>query len=86
MGFGPIKMQAMETYITQVYGLLRGEIVDFENRRLGADCPRVLLRALTQADKAVRPPDSAARSGRSSCASTSTKGGDRLAGEATQQL
>src|SRR5215472_1796737 len=30
MGFGPIKMQAMETYITQVYGLLRGEIVDFE--------------------------------------------------------
>src|SRR5215469_10689302 len=30
MGFGPIKMQAMETYIAQVYGLLRGEIVDFE--------------------------------------------------------
>jgi 5,10-methylenetetrahydromethanopterin reductase len=30
MGFGAMKIQAMETYIGQVYGLLRGEIVDFE--------------------------------------------------------
>jgi 5,10-methylenetetrahydromethanopterin reductase len=30
MGFAAIKMKAMETYITQVYGLLRGETVDFE--------------------------------------------------------
>jgi len=30
MGFGAMKMKAMETYIAQVYGLLRGEIVDFE--------------------------------------------------------
>src|ERR1700726_107070 len=30
MGFGAMKIQAMETYIAQVYGLLRGEIVDFE--------------------------------------------------------
>src|ERR1700757_2353018 len=30
MGFGAIKIKAMETYIEQVYGLLRGEIVDFE--------------------------------------------------------
>src|SRR5579862_2416458 len=30
MGFGAIKIQAMETYIAQVYGLLRGETVDFE--------------------------------------------------------
>jgi 5,10-methylenetetrahydromethanopterin reductase len=30
MGFGAVKMKAMETYITQVYGLLRGETVDFE--------------------------------------------------------
>ena len=29
MGFGPIKIKAMETYIGQVYGLLRGETVDF---------------------------------------------------------
>lgn len=30
MGFGAVKIKAMETYIEQVYGLLRGEIVDFE--------------------------------------------------------
>ncbi|MBV8754813.1 MAG: LLM class flavin-dependent oxidoreductase [Hyphomicrobiales bacterium] len=30
MGFGAIKIKAMETYIRQVYGLLRGETVDFE--------------------------------------------------------
>jgi 5,10-methylenetetrahydromethanopterin reductase len=30
MGFGAIKIQAMETYIAQVYGLLHGETVDFE--------------------------------------------------------
>jgi 5,10-methylenetetrahydromethanopterin reductase len=30
MGFGAIRIRAMETYIRQVYGLLRGEIVDFE--------------------------------------------------------
>ncbi|QQS10834.1 MAG: LLM class flavin-dependent oxidoreductase [Rhodospirillales bacterium] len=30
MGFGAMKMKAMETYIAQVYGLLRGDIVDFE--------------------------------------------------------
>jgi 5,10-methylenetetrahydromethanopterin reductase len=30
MGFGAMKIHAMETYIGQVYGLLRGEIVDFE--------------------------------------------------------
>jgi len=30
MGFGAIKLKAMETYVRQVYGLLRGEIVDFE--------------------------------------------------------
>jgi 5,10-methylenetetrahydromethanopterin reductase len=30
MGFGAIKIKAMETHIEQVYGLLRGEIVDFE--------------------------------------------------------
>jgi alkanesulfonate monooxygenase SsuD/methylene tetrahydromethanopterin reductase-like flavin-dependent oxidoreductase (luciferase family) len=30
MGFGAMKIKAMETYIGQVYGLLRGEIVDFE--------------------------------------------------------
>jgi 5,10-methylenetetrahydromethanopterin reductase len=30
MGFGAIKMAAMEAYIGQVYGLLRGETVDFE--------------------------------------------------------
>jgi 5,10-methylenetetrahydromethanopterin reductase len=30
MGFGAIKLKSMETYIAQVYGLLRGEIVDFE--------------------------------------------------------
>jgi 5,10-methylenetetrahydromethanopterin reductase len=30
MGFGAIKLKTMETYIGQVYGLLRGEIVDFE--------------------------------------------------------
>src|SRR6516225_1132393 len=30
MGFGAIKLKAMETYIEQVYRLLRGEIVDFE--------------------------------------------------------
>jgi len=30
MGFGAMKMKDMETYIAQVYGLLRGEIVDFE--------------------------------------------------------
>ena len=30
MGFGAVKIEAMETYIEQVYGLLRGEIVDFE--------------------------------------------------------
>jgi 5,10-methylenetetrahydromethanopterin reductase len=30
MGFGAIKMKTMETYIDQVYGLLRGETVDFE--------------------------------------------------------
>jgi 5,10-methylenetetrahydromethanopterin reductase len=30
MGFGAIKIKAMEAYIAQVYGLLRGEIVDFE--------------------------------------------------------
>ena len=30
MGFGAIKIRAMETYIAQVYGLLRGETVDFE--------------------------------------------------------
>jgi 5,10-methylenetetrahydromethanopterin reductase len=30
MGFGPIRLKAMETYIAQVYGLLRGDTVDFE--------------------------------------------------------
>jgi 5,10-methylenetetrahydromethanopterin reductase len=30
MGFGAIKIKAMESYIHQVYGLLRGEAVDFE--------------------------------------------------------
>jgi 5,10-methylenetetrahydromethanopterin reductase len=30
MGFGAIKIKAMETYIGQVYGLLRRETVDFE--------------------------------------------------------
>src|SRR5262245_52612785 len=30
MGFGAIKIKALEAYIEQVYGLLRGEIVDFE--------------------------------------------------------
>jgi alkanesulfonate monooxygenase SsuD/methylene tetrahydromethanopterin reductase-like flavin-dependent oxidoreductase (luciferase family) len=30
MGFGAIKIRAMETYIGQVYGLLRGDTVDFE--------------------------------------------------------
>ncbi len=30
MGFGAVKMKAMETYIAQIYGLLRGETVDFE--------------------------------------------------------
>ena len=30
MGFGAMKIAAMETYIAQIYGLLRGEIVDFE--------------------------------------------------------
>jgi 5,10-methylenetetrahydromethanopterin reductase len=30
MGFGAMTLKAMETYIAQVYGLLRGEIVDFE--------------------------------------------------------
>jgi 5,10-methylenetetrahydromethanopterin reductase len=30
MGFGKMTMKAMETYIAQVYGLLRGETVDFE--------------------------------------------------------
>lgn len=30
MGFGAMKIKAMEIYIAQVYGLLRGETVDFE--------------------------------------------------------
>src|SRR3979409_1013556 len=30
MGFGAMKIKDMETYIAQVYGLLRGEIVEFE--------------------------------------------------------
>jgi len=30
MGFGAMKIKAMEAYIGQVYGLLRGETVDFE--------------------------------------------------------
>ncbi len=30
MGFGAMKVKDMETYIAQVYGLLRGETVDFE--------------------------------------------------------
>jgi 5,10-methylenetetrahydromethanopterin reductase len=30
MGFGAMKIKAVETYIGQVYGLLRGEIVEFE--------------------------------------------------------
>jgi 5,10-methylenetetrahydromethanopterin reductase len=30
MGLGAMKITAMETYVGQVYGLLRGEIVDFE--------------------------------------------------------
>ena len=30
MGFGPVKIKTIEAYIGQVYGLLRGEIVDFE--------------------------------------------------------
>jgi len=30
MGFGAVKMKAMEAYIAQVYGLLRGDTVDFE--------------------------------------------------------
>ncbi|HKU98044.1 MAG TPA: LLM class flavin-dependent oxidoreductase [Vineibacter sp.] len=30
MGFGAMKIKAMETYIAQVYGLLRGDVVDFE--------------------------------------------------------
>src|SRR5262245_37856485 len=30
MGFAAVKMKAMETYVAQVYGLLRGETVDFE--------------------------------------------------------
>jgi 5,10-methylenetetrahydromethanopterin reductase len=30
MGFGAMRLKAMEIYIAQVYGLLRGEIVEFE--------------------------------------------------------
>src|SRR5205814_3195028 len=30
MGFSAMKVKAMETYIAQIYGLLRGEIVEFE--------------------------------------------------------
>jgi 5,10-methylenetetrahydromethanopterin reductase len=30
MGFGAMKLKAMETYIAQIYGLLRGETVEFE--------------------------------------------------------
>lgn len=30
MGFGAVKVKEMETYINQVYGLLRGETVEFE--------------------------------------------------------
>ncbi|HXW27628.1 MAG TPA: LLM class flavin-dependent oxidoreductase [Xanthobacteraceae bacterium] len=30
MGFGAVKLKAMEIYVAQVYGLLRGETVDFE--------------------------------------------------------
>jgi len=30
MGFGPVRIKAIEAYIGQVYGLLRGEIVDFD--------------------------------------------------------
>src|SRR5262249_53845802 len=30
MGFGAVRLKAMETYIAQVYGLLRGETVEFE--------------------------------------------------------
>ena len=30
MGFGAVKIKAMEAYIGQVYGLLRGETVDFD--------------------------------------------------------
>ena len=30
MGFGAMKIKDMETYIAQVYGLLRGEVVEFE--------------------------------------------------------
>src|SRR6478609_2602011 len=30
MGFGAMKVKDMETYIAQVYGLLRGETVEFE--------------------------------------------------------
>src|ERR1700757_1488347 len=30
MGFGAIKLKTMETYISQIYGLLRREIVNFE--------------------------------------------------------
>jgi 5,10-methylenetetrahydromethanopterin reductase len=30
MGFGAVKVKVMETYIAQVYGLLRGDTVDFE--------------------------------------------------------
>src|SRR5579862_2401264 len=30
MGFGAIKVKDMETYVHQVYGLLRGETVDFD--------------------------------------------------------
>ena len=30
MGFGPVKIKTIEAYIGQVYGLLRGEIVDFD--------------------------------------------------------
>ncbi|HZQ02363.1 MAG TPA: LLM class flavin-dependent oxidoreductase [Reyranella sp.] len=30
MGFGAMKVKDMETYIAQVYGLLRGETIDFE--------------------------------------------------------
>src|SRR6202007_353869 len=30
MGFGALKLKALETYIAQIYGLVRGETVEFE--------------------------------------------------------
>ena len=45
MGFGAIKLKAMETYVDQVYALLNGEIVEFEmegeRRKIRPPTPRL---------------------------------------------